>query len=94
MTKVDRAGARHEGTWRPTALPAKISTPLLSGVVERPRLLEELEKGRSLPGIWVTAAAGAGKTPLVANYLARARRPCTWYQADPRDRDIASLFTI
>ncbi|MES1204329.1 MAG: hypothetical protein ABUS79_00190 [Pseudomonadota bacterium] len=37
-------------------------------------------------------AAGAGKTTLVASYLARGRAPHLWYQVDAGDADVASLF--
>ncbi|MES1204330.1 MAG: hypothetical protein ABUS79_00195 [Pseudomonadota bacterium] len=56
--------------------PAKISAPRSTQVVVRSRLHRSLDDAGKRPGTWVIGAAGAGKTALVASYLARTRVPC------------------
>jgi LuxR family transcriptional regulator, maltose regulon positive regulatory protein len=77
---------------RAPAVPAKISVPRPSDSVVRPRLHRALDRARKGRAIWVTGAAGAGKTTLVAGYLAEKRVPCLWYHADAGDADVAGLF--
>ena len=74
------------------AVPAKISVPRPSDSVVRPRLHRALDRARKGRAVWVTGAAGAGKTTLVAGYLAKKHVPCLWYHADAGDADVASLF--
>jgi DNA-binding SARP family transcriptional activator len=41
---------------------------------------------------WVCAPPGAGKTTLVASYLASRRLRAVWYQLDEGDGDVATFF--
>lgn len=71
---------------------AKLSPPRLSQVVERDRLYAALDAGLARPVAWVCGPPGAGKTTLVAGYLASRRRRVLWYQVDRGDEDLASFF--
>ena len=74
-----------------TRIPAKISAPRVVEPYQRVRLFRTMDacQGRA---IWIPAPAGAGKTCLVASYLAARRRPSLWYNVDARDADIANVF--
>ena len=76
---------------RETSL-VKITRPRVSGIVLRERLFRLIDDGRMRPVLWVSAAAGAGKTTLVASYLDSRQLRCLWYQVDERDSDAASFF--
>ncbi|BDG02229.1 hypothetical protein [Anaeromyxobacter oryzae] len=71
---------------------AKVAPPSLATVVVRPRLYRRLDAAARRPIVWISAAAGSGKTTLAASYLAARRRPCLWYQVDARDADPATFF--
>ena len=84
---VDRKRKR-----KPSVTPAKISAPRLGESYQRTRLFRALDDGRRKRVIFVAAPAGAGKTSLVASYLAARRLPALWYNVDARDADVANLF--
>src|SRR3990172_10430419 len=71
---------------------AKISCPVLSSIVPRPRLFRLLDRVRKKPVVWISAAAGSGKTTLIASYLKDKRLHCLWYHIDAGDGDAASFF--
>lgn len=81
-----------KGRTRAPARPAKITPPRSEGVLRRERLLARLDALTRSPVAWVAAPAGAGKTTLVADWLAARGRPHLWYQLDRGDEDPASLF--
>jgi LuxR family transcriptional regulator, maltose regulon positive regulatory protein len=71
---------------------AKLTAPLSRGLVQRERLfalLDRLDHGRLA---WVSGPGGAGKTSLLASWLAARQRNVVWYRVDPGDRDPATLF--
>lgn len=76
---------------KPSAI-AKLSVPILSGIVPRERLFRLLDHGRKQPILWVSGPAGSGKTTLIASYLENRKLPCLWYRMDERDSDIATFF--
>jgi len=71
---------------------AKITRPRLPAMVLRERLFRLLDRGRSVPLIWVSGPGGSGKTTLVASWLDARELPCLWYHLDAGDNDIATFF--
>src|SRR5690606_21801037 len=47
---------------------------------------------RAGAAVWIGAPAGAGKTTVVASYLAACKVPALWYQLDAGDADVAAFF--
>lgn len=71
---------------------AKITRPKFTAVLERKRLFSLLERFRKYPVIWVNEPPGSGKTVLISSYLQTRKIRHIWYQVDPRDSDVATLF--
>ena len=71
---------------------AKVSRPIIKDVYPRKRLFRLLDHRRERPVIWVSGAAGCGKTTLVSSYLEARGIPCLWYQLDEGDADPATFF--
>ena len=70
----------------------KVTSPRLFRVVPRRRLFEKLDEAGHARAIWVTGPAGAGKSTLVASYLAERPIACVWYRMDADDADPATFF--
>ncbi len=73
---------------------AKTTAPTLTGTVPRARLFRRLDQARRRPVTWVWAPPGAGKTTLVASYLATRRLRGLWYQLDEGDADRRDLLLL
>jgi LuxR family transcriptional regulator, maltose regulon positive regulatory protein len=71
---------------------AKTTRPTRAGILVRPRLVRRLDLARKNPVTWVWAPPGAGKTTLVASYLAARKTHGLWYQIDEGDADVATFF--
>ncbi len=71
---------------------AKITRPTLIATVARPRLFRQLDRAGRRPVTWVWAPPGAGKTTLVASYVAYRKVRHLWYQIDRSDNVIATFF--
>jgi ATP/maltotriose-dependent transcriptional regulator MalT/DNA-binding SARP family transcriptional activator len=71
---------------------AKLTAPSTVGLVKRPRLFEALDALRHGRFGWISGPGGAGKTSLVASWLADRKLAHVWYQVDTGDRDPATLF--
>ena len=67
--------------------------PVRSGLVPRPRLSERLDAGADAKLTLVSAAAGFGKTTLVAEWVNRTEIPCTWLSLDGGDNDPVQFLT-
>jgi ATP/maltotriose-dependent transcriptional regulator MalT len=72
---------------------AKLSKPRLFGVMPRERLFELIDCKRDHPLILVAAPPGAGKTVLIASYIAARALPAVWYQADRGDAAPLAFFS-
>ena len=62
-------------------------------LVSRPRLIERLHAGADHKLTLVSAAAGFGKTTLVAEWLTRVDCPYTWLSLDRGDNDPVQFVT-
>jgi LuxR family maltose regulon positive regulatory protein len=71
---------------------AKTSSPRLAHVYARRRLFRALDAARARRAVWIAGLPGAGKTTLVASWLALRRLRSVWYQVDTGDGDVASFF--
>jgi len=70
--------------------------------LQAPRVARHLRRGAQLrdlgeavqahPLTWVMGLPGAGKTSLVACWLAESATPAIWYRLDESDADVAALF--
>ena len=71
---------------------AKLRTPQLAKVYPWKRLYNELDAANTSGLVWISGAAGSGKTTLATSYLAARSIPCLWYRIDEEDNDPASFF--
>lgn len=71
---------------------AKLTRPRTTGLIQRARLFEQLDRLTKSPVVWIAAPAGSGKTSLVASYLNARKRKGLWCQVDSGDNDLASFF--
>lgn len=73
-------------------LPAKLTRPSASGLIDRPRLFAQLDAGLAGRAIWIFAPGGAGKTSLVSSWIEARKLDALWYQLDAGDNDPATFF--
>ncbi len=71
---------------------AKTAVPHTAGLVPRPRLQARLDAAPVARLAWISAPAGAGKTSLVAAYLAARGRPTAWVRLDEGDADLTTFL--
>src|SRR5215216_7974984 len=65
----------------------KLQIPHCEGLIERPRLIEKLERSLShFAATLVSGRAGTGKTSIAAAY-ARARKSTAWFTVESSDID-------
>jgi LuxR family maltose regulon positive regulatory protein len=64
-----------------------MAPPVRGGLVARPRLVERLHQGRTLPLNLVVAPAGFGKTTAVSAWLAETATQAVWVSLDAEDND-------
>ncbi|MDI3466536.1 MAG: Transcriptional activator of maltose regulon, MalT [Nitrospira sp.] len=78
---------------RRAAALAKLTPPRLYAITRRERLFTLLkEQCRRHPLIWIVGPPGAGKTSLVASYLAAHKQRTLWYHMDSGDADLSTFF--
>lgn len=61
-------------------------------LIQRKRLFDLLEQGRLQPCVWITAAAGYGKTTLMSSYLDQQQELRIWYSLRAADADLIRFF--
>ncbi|HWC42695.1 MAG TPA: LuxR C-terminal-related transcriptional regulator [Actinomycetota bacterium] len=89
---------RVTGTARPAGGLPLLATKLFvprprRDLVPRPRLLARLDAGLDVGRCsLLSAPAGAGKTSLLAAWLAQVDRPVAWVTLDERDQDVAQVL--
>ena len=72
----------------------KLRRPRAVGqLVRRPRLLELLNRGATLPLTMVSAPAGYGKTTLVNLWMDEVGIPGAWYAVDENDNALTTFVT-
>ena len=62
-------------------------------LVQRPRLIDQLEAGRRGKLTLVSAPAGYGKSTLVSEWKMRSKVPVAWLSLDESDNDLARFFS-
>ncbi|MEA1977516.1 MAG: hypothetical protein U9N80_06415, partial [Chloroflexota bacterium] len=62
--------------------------PVPIDLVDRPRLIQRLERQRRRPLSLVSAPAGYGKSTLVSNWLETLDGPAAWLSLDEQDNDL------
>lgn len=73
----------------PTLIQTKLHRPRLrADLVDRPRLLSQLECGVEHKVILISAPAGYGKTTLLCQWLETCPHPSAWVSLDENDNDL------
>ncbi len=74
-------------------LRTKLFAPTIhDNVIERPRLLNYLQKKR-YPVLLVSAPAGSGKSTLISQWLYSVNEDFCWYSLDSEDNSVHRFFT-
>jgi ATP/maltotriose-dependent transcriptional regulator MalT len=91
-----QAQARASSSSQPfnALLYSRLSPPRLpSFLVERSRLLAELETVHTYPLTLISASAGSGKTTLLSAWASRQRNSVAWLSLDASDTDPVNFWT-
>jgi LuxR family maltose regulon positive regulatory protein len=69
-----------------------IHIPQVSGVIERPRLLAQLQAASAQKLTLICAPPGYGKTTLAAQFASHLSSEAVWHTVEDRERDVPNLF--
>jgi LuxR family maltose regulon positive regulatory protein len=72
----------------PSLVRSKIQRPTAAGLLHRPRLCQEIERGLDCKVTIISAPAGYGKTSALIDFAQQGAVPVCWYTADEHDRDL------
>lgn len=67
--------------------------PLRANVVNRPRLLKQLNEGANRKLSLLSAPPGFGKTTLLSEWIHKKKFPAAWFSIDEKDNDPISFLT-
>jgi LuxR family maltose regulon positive regulatory protein len=73
---------------------SKITPPRLPHILDRPRLLNLLEKNRDRKLILILGQAAQGKSTLAASYAKALKIPSPWVNLDKEDSDPVNLYHL
>ena len=105
MTKVEKhlKSESPEQSATPAVAGGGESMPLLATKLHRPqlqarflrrqRLIDQLEEGRELQLVLVSAPAGYGKSTMVVEWLEESDRPVAWLSLDPGDSNLSVFLS-
>jgi ATP/maltotriose-dependent transcriptional regulator MalT/two-component SAPR family response regulator len=65
--------------------------PIAAGLLHRPRLCQDIERGLDCKLTVISAPAGYGKTSALIDFAQQSAVPVCWYTADERDRDLGTF---
>ena len=71
---------------------AKPYIPLMPGTVDRPRLLDRLERAIEHRLTLLSAPPGYGKTTLISQFARRTAHPVAWHTIEERERDLPAFY--
>jgi len=80
------------GTMKMYANISKITPPRLPQILNRPRLIDHLDKNKDKLVILILGQAAQGKSTLAASYVASANVPAAWVNLSEDDSDPVNLF--
>lgn len=92
LAKRRSAAKSRAATARPVAVVAKLSTPRVTQLLHRERLVAMIEQKLDGGVCWIAAPAGYGKTTAVVDYLESRAAPHVWLRVDEGDQDVARFF--
>lgn len=92
MARSPRPRRTVPGTAAAVAVPAKLTRPAAGSLLRRERLFRLLDAATRRRIVWICAPGGAGKTSLVATWIATRGLAALWYRLDPGDADLGALF--
>mgnify|MGYP001616246187 FL=1 len=74
-------------------LKTKTNVPVLGEqLVERQRLIEQLEKGSKIKLTFLSAPAGFGKTTVLSQWLKNTKRKAAWLSLDIGDNKLSRFL--